>query len=145
MIAVRITDNVWCAVAAAPAYLARRGLPQGPVDLHAHNCIRIRLSAVGFIPWKFIIDGKTVEVEVEGSLILDDPDRVVSAAPAGIGTAYIDEGYVASSVADGRLVRVLENAVLPITDGFFPYYPSRRQNSAALRAFIDFLRANLHT
>ena len=144
VIAVRITDNVRYAVVAAPAYLARRGVPQGPADLHAHSCIRLRLSASGFIPWKFIIQGKTVEVEVEGSLILDDPELVVSAALDGIGIAYIDEDYVASIIADARLVRVLEDAVLPITDGFFLYYPSRRQNSAALRAFIDFLRDNLH-
>jgi DNA-binding transcriptional LysR family regulator len=145
MIAMRITDNVRYAVVAAPAYLARRGLPQGPADLHAHSCIRLRLSASGFLPWKFIIQGKIVEVEVEGSLVLDDPELVVSAAVDSIGIAYIDEDYVASTIADGRLVRVLEDAVLPTTDGFFLYYPSRRQNSAALRAFIDFLRANLRT
>jgi DNA-binding transcriptional LysR family regulator len=145
MIAMRITDNVRFAVVAAPAYLARRGLPQGPADLHAHSCIRLRLSARGFIPWKFIIQGKTVEVEVEGPLIMDDPELVVSAALDGIGIAYIDEDYVASTIADGQLVRVLQDATLPITDGIFLYYPSRRQNSAALRAFIDFLRANLRT
>jgi thioredoxin-like negative regulator of GroEL len=33
--------------------------------------------------------------------------------------------------------------VLPVTDGFFLFYPSRRQNSAALRALIDFLRSEL--
>jgi len=123
---------------------ARRGLPKRPADLHTHTCIRLRLSAGGFIPWKFIIHGKAVEVEVEGSLVLDDPELVVSAALDGIGIAYIDEDYVASAIADGRLVRVLEDAVQPTTDGFFLYYPSRRQNSAALKAFIDFLRANLH-
>jgi hypothetical protein len=32
--------------------------------------------------------------------------------------------------------------VLPVTEGFFLFYPSRRQNSAALRAFIDFLRSD---
>ncbi len=145
MIAMRITDNVRYVVVAAPGYLARRGLPQRPADLHAHSCIRIRLSAGGFIPWRFVIQGRTVEIEVEGPLILDDPDLVVSAALDGIGIAYIDEDYVASMIADGRLVRVLEDAVVPTTDGFFLFYPTRRHNSAALRAFIDFLRANVQT
>jgi hypothetical protein len=36
----------------------------------------------------------------------------------------------------------LDKAVLPVTDGFFLFYPSRRQNSAALRALIDFLRSD---
>ncbi|WP_245329318.1 LysR substrate-binding domain-containing protein, partial [Bradyrhizobium centrolobii] len=108
-----------------------------------HNCIRLRLSAGGFIPWKFITQGKAAEVEVEGSLVLDDPQLVVRAALDGIGIAYLDEDYVAPMIADRRLVRLLEEAVLPTTDGFFLYYPSRRQNSAALKAFIDFLRATL--
>lgn len=143
MIAMRITDSLRYAIVAAPAYLARRGLPQEPADLHAHSCIRLRLSVSGFIPWKFVIHGKTVEVEVEGPLVVDDPELVAIAALDGIGIAYIDEDYVAPMIADGRLVRVLADAVLPTTDGFSLYYPTRRQNSAALRAFIDFLRANL--
>jgi len=145
VIAMRLTDNIRFAVVAAPAYLARRGTPRGPADLHGHNCIRLRLSAGGMFPWRFIIKGKAVEAEVAGPLILDDPELMVMAARDGIGIAYVDEDYVASSIADGRLVRVLEDAVLPTIDGFFLYYSSRRQNSASLRALIDFLRANLRT
>jgi len=145
MIAMRLTDNVRFAVVAAPAYLARRGTPRGPADLHAHACIRLRLSAGGLLPWRFIIEGKVVEAEVAGPLIVDDPELMVSAARDGVGIAYVDEDYVASSIADGGLIRVLGDAVLPTVDGFFLYYSSRRQNSAALRALIDFLRANLRT
>lgn len=145
MIAVRITDKVRYVVVASPGYLERRGPPQTPADLHSHNCIRLRLSAGGFIPWKFITQGKAAEVEVEGSLILDDPQLVVRAALDGVGIAYIDEDYVAPMITDRRLVRLLEKVVLPTTDGFFLYYPSRRQNSAALKALIDFLRANLRS
>lgn len=143
MIAFRITDNVRYIVVASPGYLERYSPPPTPADLRSHNCIRLRLSAGGFIPWKFITQGKAAEVEVEGSLILDDPQLVVRAALDGIGIAYIDEDYVAPMIADGRLVRLLEEAVVPTTEGFFLYYPSRRQNSAALKALIDFLRANL--
>jgi len=34
-----------------------------------------------------VISGRTVEVEVNGPLILEDPELVVSAAPEGIGIA----------------------------------------------------------
>jgi DNA-binding transcriptional LysR family regulator len=50
---------------------------------------------------------------------------------------------VARMIADGRLVSLLDQSVLPVTEGFFLFYPSRRQNSAALRALIDFLRSEL--
>jgi DNA-binding transcriptional LysR family regulator len=70
---------------------------------------------------------------------------VIGAALEGIGVAYLYEEYVASLVADGRLVSLLDKSALPVTDGFFLFYPSRRQNPAALRAFIEFLRTELRT
>ena len=45
-------------------------------------------------------------------------------------------------IADGRLVPLLETWMPPPSDGFFLYYPSRRQNPAALQALIDLLRQN---
>jgi DNA-binding transcriptional LysR family regulator len=117
-----------------------------PADLQAHNCIRYRLPGGVFIPWIFVVDGKTVEFDVEGSIVVtNDPGLVIDAALQGVGVAYLYEEYVASLVADGRLVSLLDKAVLPVTDGFFLFYPSRRQNSAALRALIDFLRSDRRT
>ena len=63
---------------------------------------------------------------------------MVSTALDGIGITYIDEDYLASIIAYDRSVRVPEDAVLPTTDGFFLYYPSRRLNSGPSGAVIDF-------
>jgi DNA-binding transcriptional LysR family regulator len=146
MVAMRVTDDMHYRVVASPDYLARRGRPQTPADLQAHNCIRYRLPGGVFIPWIFVVDGKTVEFDVEGSIVVtNDPGLVIDAALQGVGVAYLYEEYVASLVADGRLVSLLDKAVLPVTDGFFLFYPSRRQNSAALRALIDFLRSDRRT
>lgn len=94
----------------------------------------------------FVVDGKTVEFDISGSVVvINDPELVISAALEGIGIAYLYEEYVASLVADGRLVSLLDKSALPITDGFFLFYPSRRQNPAALRALIDFLRSDMRT
>jgi DNA-binding transcriptional LysR family regulator len=146
MIATRVTNDMHYLVVASPDYLARRGRPQTPADLYTHNCIRYRLPGGGFIPWVFVVDGKTIEFDVEGSVVVvNDPELVISAALEGIGVAYLYEEYVASLVADGRLVSPLDTSALPVTDGFFLFYPSRRQNPAALRAFIEFLRTELRT
>jgi DNA-binding transcriptional LysR family regulator len=143
MVAMRVTDDLHYRVVASPDYLARRGSPQTPAELQAHNCIRYRLPGGVFIPWIFVVDDKTVEFDVEGSIVVaNDPGLVIDAALQGVGVAYLYEEYVASLVADGRLVSLLDKAVLPVTDGFFLFYPSRRQNSAALRALIDFLRSD---
>lgn len=140
MIAVRVTDDVRYCVAASPDYLARRGRPLKPADLHAHNCIRFRLAAGDFIPWEFVVDGKTVELEVGGSIVVNDTDLLLSAALEGIGVTHILEEYVQPLIADGSLVSLLSDYAKPPTEGFFLYYPSRRQTPAALRALIEFLR-----
>jgi DNA-binding transcriptional LysR family regulator len=140
MIAVRVTDDVRFHVVASPDYLARRGRPLKPTDLQAHNCIRFQLTAGEFIPWEFVTEGKTMELEVEGSIVVNDPDLLVSAALEGIGVIYQLEEYVQPMIADGRLVSLLDDSVRPPTDGFFIFYPSRRQNPAAMQALIEFLR-----
>jgi DNA-binding transcriptional LysR family regulator len=146
MIAVRVTNDMHYLVVASPDYVARHGRPQTPADLQAHNCIRYRLPGGGFIPWMFVVDGKTVEFSVDGSLVvINDPELVISAALSGIGVAYLYEEYVASLVAQGRLVNLLDKSALPTTEGFFLFYPSRRQNPAALSALVEFLRSDLRT
>ena len=47
--------------------------------------------------------------------------------------------YAAPYLANGQLVRVLEDWCEPFA-GFFLHYPSRRQQPAALSTLIDTLR-----
>jgi DNA-binding transcriptional LysR family regulator len=141
MIAVRVTDGMRFHVVASQDYLARKGRPLKPADLHGHNCIRFRLPGGEFIPWEFVSEGKTVEIEVGGSLIVvNDPDLLMSSVLEGIGVTYTLEEYVHPMIADGRLISLLDEFAKPPSDGFFLFYPSRRQNPAALQALIEFLR-----
>jgi DNA-binding transcriptional LysR family regulator len=144
-VAVRVSQDIRFVTAATPAYLDRHGRPRVPADLHGHNCIRFRLPDDRILPWVFCIDGKEVELKVNGPIITNDADLTISAALESIGVIYTVEEYVALMIKDGRLVQLLDESMLPVEDGFFMYYPSRRQNSAALRALIEFLRANLRT
>jgi DNA-binding transcriptional LysR family regulator len=140
MIALRVTHDMRFHVVASPNYLARRGRPLKPIDLQAHNCIRLRLASGDFIPWEFVAERKTIELQVDGSMVVNDPDLLVSVALEGIGVIYMLEEYVQPMLADGRLVSLLDDSVKPPTEGFFLYYPSRRQNPAALQALIEFFR-----
>ena len=140
MIAVRVTHDMRYAVVASPDYLARRGRPLKPIDLQAHNCVRFRLPSGDFIPWEFDVEGKTIELHVDGSMVVDDPDLLVSAALEGIGVIYMIDEYVQPMLADGRLVSLLDDSARPPMEGFYLYYPSRRQNPAALQALIEFFR-----
>jgi DNA-binding transcriptional LysR family regulator len=70
---------------------------------------------------------------------VDDVEIVIRAALDGIGLAFIGEDKVAQHLASAKLIRVLEDWCQPFP-GFFLYYPSRRQQPAALSALIDTLR-----
>jgi DNA-binding transcriptional LysR family regulator len=139
MIAVPIGSRQRSAIVGAPDYFRRHPMPTVPQDLLALPCIRYRFVGGSLYRWEFERDGMPVEIEVDGPLTLGDQDLMIDAALAGTGLAYVFEGMVARALADGGLVRVLEDWC-PAYPGFYLYYPSRRQLPAALRAFIDFAR-----
>ena len=140
MMAVRITRDLRTAVVGSPAYFAGRAPPDRPEDLQDHACINYRWRRSGALyRWPFVRDDKAFDVQVEGPLTLNDTDLILAAALDGVGLACLLEDRVASDLADGRLVRVLEDRS-PTFPGFFLYYPGRRQTPPALRALIDFLQ-----
>jgi len=143
MIAVRISDPIRRVVVAAASYLTRHPAPTTPRDLAQHSAIRFRLPGGSFIPWRFQENGKEFETTPEGTLIVNDPDVAVRAALDGVGLLYTTWTYVKDAIADGRLVPLLEDWQPAEPDGFFLYYPSRRQVPAPLQALTKFLRENL--
>lgn len=139
MVAVRLGGPQRMVVVGSPDYLDRAGIPQEPADLTRHGCFRMRLPSGALFPWELERDGQIVRVEVTGPLIVDDIHVQLRAALDGAGLAHVFEAHVADDIAAGRLRTVLDDWCPPFP-GFFLYYPSRRQVSPALRAFIDHMR-----
>ena len=140
MVAVKVSGEQRAAIVAAPSYFDSRPKPKTPRDLTAHRCIRYRMGAGGPVyRWEFEKRGKPVTVSVSGPLVVNDVELTLRAALDGVGLAFALEEHVAERVARGELVRVLEDWCPPF-DGFFLYYPSRRQRPAALQALVDALR-----
>jgi DNA-binding transcriptional LysR family regulator len=131
------------AVAAAPAYLARRGMPEHPRDLLQHACMRGKFLSGAIYPWEFERGGQTLTVEPTGPLIFTPTvaDLAVSAAVAGHGVIYLFEEWLAPYLASGQLQPVLQDWWLSFP-GPFLYYSGRRHLPAPLRAFVDFIRAD---
>lgn len=140
MIAVAIGPRHRFAVVGAPEHFQRHGKPMTPHDLKSHSCIRYRFPGGTFYRWEFERGGVELEIDVQGPLTLGDQDIMLEAALNGSGLAYLFEQQVQSALDDGRLIRVLEDWC-PYYPGFFLYYPSRRQLPTALRAFVDFVKA----
>jgi len=76
---------------------------------------------------------------VEGQWIFNGSAPALRAALAGVGLAYLPEDLMHEHLATGRLQRVLEDWCEPY-DGYYAYYPSRRQASRALQVVIEALR-----
>lgn len=140
MIAVPISPKLRMAAFAAQAYLTKRGTPQTPYDLAQHSCIGLRLqTSGGLYAWEFERKGKQLRVKPEGQLVFNDAGLIVAAALAGHGIAFMVEDHVTQHLADGTLIRVLEDWCEPF-DGYYLYYPSRRQPSPAFSLVLDALR-----
>jgi len=138
MIALRLTPDVKMIAVASPAYLAHRGMPRTPEDLHNHSCINWRLQADGrAYRWQFERKDKRIEVAVGGPVVTNHSDIGIAAALEGLGIAYAcDRERVDENLTRGRLVQVLADWSIT-RPGLFLYHPSRRHVPAALRAFID--------
>lgn len=126
-------------VVGTPSYLKARGTPKLPQDLVEHSCIRVRLPNGAIYRWPFEKDGQSVHIDVEGPITLDEASLARTAALASLGLTLAMESDVRDDIAAGRLVRVLEDWT-PTQSPLSLYYPSRRNPTAAFKAFIDFAR-----
>ena len=139
MVAVRVSRDHRPAIVASPGYFESHPKPKFPRDLLKHRCINFRHGREEVYRWEFEKGKQSVTVAVKGPLIVDDVELVIGAALGGVGLAYIGEDRAAPHLDRAALVRVLEPWCQPFP-GFFLYYPSRRQQPAALSALIETLR-----
>lgn len=140
MIALRLTPDLMTAVVCAPAYLQARAAPETPHDLAAHACLMYRWKESGRVyPWPLGRTGEAVDIQFDGTMSSNDLGMIMATCLAGGGIACLARELVAPYLASGQLVSLLEDWCQS-SPGFFLYYPSR-QTSAAVRAFIDFMKA----
>ena len=139
MIAVRVSLEQRAAIVGSPRYLESRPRPSSPRDLTHHRCLNFRHGSAGVYRWEFDKGKQSLAVAVQGPLIVDDVELLIRAAIDGAGLAFMLEAHAAPHLASGALLRLLEDWCPPFA-GYFLYYPSRRQQPAALSALIDTLR-----
>ncbi|HEI8867929.1 LysR family transcriptional regulator [Serratia sp. AKBS12] len=140
MISVRIGPDVRFAVVGTPGYFAHRDIPQHPTDLLLHNCINLRFPTYGNLyVWEFEKDGKSVNVKVEGQLVFSRIYQNLDAALKGYGLAHVPRDIAEHHIASGELISVLEDWC-PWWDGYYLFYPERRNHSKAFMLLLDALR-----
>jgi len=80
-----------------------------------------------------------VRVRVEGQLTFNNLPARIDAAISGMGLAFVPEDTVADALAEGKLEAVLEPWCEPF-QGYYLYYPSRKQHTQAFARLIEALR-----
>ena len=127
--------------AASPDYLSARGTPSHPKDLLAHDCIRLKFSSGGLIPWELQKDDEMLTVDPAARLIVG-----VTAVDSAIGYARSGGGIIATfrnwldvDFERGTLVPVLPEWWTSF-EGPQLYFSSRFM-PPPLRAFVDLLKA----
>ncbi len=139
MVALKLFGPIRWVVAGAPGYLDRFGRPKHPKDLLSHNCICGGAGNRVYDRWEFESKGKAFEVQVKGSLILNDLLLVLDATLDGTGLVYTTEDLIIDKVEAGSLEIVLSEYA-PTSTGYYLYYPQRSQVHPKLRAFIEHVR-----
>ena len=140
MIAVRLGPDMRMAVVGAPSYFEKHPKPVVPQDLTQHRCINLRLPTYGGIyAWEFEKDGRELKVRVDGQLVFSRLAHRLTACLAGFGLAFVPEESALTHIAEGRLIRVLEDWC-DAFPGYHLYYPSRRQSSPAFAVLVEALR-----
>jgi DNA-binding transcriptional LysR family regulator len=127
-------------VVAAPDYLARRGVPDSPRDIAAHDVVVF--GGVGGQQWEFA--GKAVRVVPR--LTVTTAEAAIDAAASGIGITRVFSYQAVEALARGSVVRVLaryETEEIPV----HLLYPGGAHRPPKLRVFIGYaaprLRARL--
>ncbi|WP_112308942.1 LysR family transcriptional regulator [Pseudogemmobacter bohemicus] len=122
---------------ASPAYLAEHGSPEEPADLAGHRILYYTNSKSAGT-WPFRRGEEVIHQKVTPAFSTNNGDMIRTAALDGQGIALTVGFQVATDLAEGRLVPILTRYGLPELP-VSVIWPTSRNMSAALRAFVDFL------
>ncbi|MBX3636296.1 MAG: LysR family transcriptional regulator [Rubrivivax sp.] len=138
MVAKRIANNRRF-IAAAPAYLARAGVPATPEDLARHACLVVRSNELAYGTWQLARHGKVKHVRVHGAASTNDGETALGWALDGRGVVLATEWNTAEHIASGALKLLLKEWSPAPADVYVVYV--RQQNlSRRIKVFADFLQ-----
>jgi DNA-binding transcriptional LysR family regulator len=127
---------------AAPAYLAVKGVPLTLDDLKAHACLRHKFPTSGKVERWLRPEHADVESELPRTAVASTLEPIVFMAEQGMGIAYLPDFVIGRQLREGILVTVLDE-YSDLSGPLRILWPSSRHLAPKLRAFVDFLAANL--
>lgn len=124
---------------ASPDYLARRGEPVTPDDLHDHDCVLYATVDRPVGQWRFVRGKERRSLRPASVATFNHGDAIAAAAVAGVGIGQTLEMLVAPELASGRLKPVLTEWNRESVDVQL-FIPQDRVKRQAVRAVAQFLR-----
>lgn len=118
-------------------YLARRGIPQVPMDLMQHDLLHFGQLRSGRV-WPMTRADQRMAVPIAPKLELNDGWALRLAALEGVGICQLPAFVVGDDIRQGRLIPVLADWVA----GRVPLhavYPDNRLIAQRVKAFVAFL------
>ncbi|MDH6232990.1 DNA-binding transcriptional LysR family regulator [Mesorhizobium soli] len=130
-------------IVAAPAYLAAHGHPTVPEDLLHHRCLHHRFANSGKLePWPLVREGREIKLDLPTTTVASTLEPLIYLAERSFGITCLPPFAVAREVAQGKLVSLLDD-YLAGTGTFRVLWPTNRYLSPKVRAFVDYMAANL--
>ncbi|MGI4935529.1 MAG: LysR substrate-binding domain-containing protein [Janthinobacterium lividum] len=121
---------------AAPAYLARRGIPGKPEELMAHDALHLLTRAGTPMPWTMQRDGVRWEGVPPARATVNSPELLLRMARFGAGITVMDDHSAEPFVRSGELRLLLSDWTLPSSSAW-AVFPGRRLMPARTRVFLD--------
>ena len=145
MIAVRVTPDMQMMVVASAEYVRIHGKPETPADLDNHRCLALRLAThENLMNWELQKSGSGEQQEIvhyhpQPVMIFSHAHLLVKAATDSLGIAWVPTAMVRKDLQSGKLIPLLSEW-LTSYDGYYLYYPHRRQSSPLFRLLVDALK-----
>ena len=127
-------------VVATPTHLQRHGTPSSPSELIRHQAV-IYAPGGGGAPWtSWTFRKATAEVSVvlQGRLKVTAAEGMREAVNSDLGLAVSSEWNFSPELRSGKVVAILQDWTLPMTN-LSAVYPSGRLASTKARAFVSFV------
>ena len=129
-------------VCAAPAYLARHGVPRRPRELGDHNCLAYAETVAHLhADWQFRQEGRIVDVRAHGNFVSNVGNALRNLAVAGCGIVRLPDYIVTAELASGALVEILADFAAPLRP-VHALYAHRVQVPRKIAAFLDYASAS---
>jgi DNA-binding transcriptional LysR family regulator len=130
-------------IVGSPDYFARAGVPLNPEHLLEHACLHRKHPATGKLhPWPFSSPTAINDHVLPTTAMASTLDALVQLAESGVGVACVPSFCAKRQIADGSLVSILKEYV-DRTEVVRAIWPASQYQSPKLRAFIDFVAANV--